>query len=91
LGYNIRAITVEGRYAQNVPLLDIVATDGETLNTTLAVVLPSPSTATSMTSAELLDDRDDDMKPARGFVTAILFSVLIWGAPIGLLIWLFRG
>jgi hypothetical protein len=90
VGYNNREIAVEESRAQIAPSLDIVAAGGNTLNTSPGVVLPPPQTASSMTSAELLDDTDDDMKPARGFVTAILFSALIWGASIGVLIWLFR-
>ena len=90
MAYNNRDITVEERHAQIAPSLDIVATDGNTLNTSPGVVPPPPPTASSMTGAVLLDDTDDDMRPARGFVTAILFSVLIWGVSLGLLIWLLR-
>jgi hypothetical protein len=43
-------------------------------------VLSPPPTASSIAGSELIDDTDDNMKPARGIVTAILVSLLIWGA-----------
>jgi hypothetical protein len=37
-------------------------------------------------AAKLHADPDDDLKPARGLVRAVLFGLPAWGA-IGLLIW----
>jgi hypothetical protein len=38
---------------------------------------------------ELIDD-DDDLRPARGFVAAVLLALPMWGA-IGLMIWFVLG
>lgn len=62
-----------------------IAPPGQTGATDADVLPPCPEGA-----AELLDDTDDDLRTARGFLTGIALAVPLWGV-IGLAVWLLVG